>query len=201
MSGCTPRLLVVASSLAALLACQAPSSRVKAPEPAPPAAPLDPSFDWHALVVAPFGSVLKAMPLALHEVLLFKDRDPGAGTPDEGECYATDAGAPRFLARAPAEYLLCFKQDRLSRIHASVRMAETEAPALFAAACAGWLKNAAATGAAASAPAQAQVQAQDIAVAAADACEGRDGAVHFNAGLEVQAESTVFITLDSASDP
>ncbi len=47
------------------------SSRLRRPQPAP--APLDASYDWHVLLVAPFGSVLKDVPLTLHEVLLFRD--------------------------------------------------------------------------------------------------------------------------------
>ena len=44
------------------------------------------------------------------------------------ECYAADTPAPRFVGRTPDEYLLCFKQDRLSRIQASVRLAAPKRP-------------------------------------------------------------------------
>jgi hypothetical protein len=219
MNGRNPRLLAAAALFAAFSGCQTPSPRVKPPEAAPPAAvpaPLDPSFDWHVLLVAPFGSVLKDIPLALHEVLLFRDQDSGAGTSEDGECYAADVGAPRFLASAPDEYLLCFKRDRLTRIHATVRLPDSEAPALFAAACAGWLKTAtsvaasaatsAATSVAASAAAAAgatdsQASAAPGAVQSAVVCEGRDGVGHFNAGFEEQPEASISITLDSALDP
>jgi hypothetical protein len=190
-----------AALLAALAGCQTPSSRAKAPVPPPPAepqVPVDASFDWHRLLIAPFGSVLKDVPAALHEVLLFRDEDPGAGAPDDAECYASDAPAPQFVAHTPYEYTLCFKQDRLRRIQASVRLAETDAAAVFAAACAGWLKNAAATrtttgGAAPGADAPA--------TEGADACEGRDIAVHFSAHLEREPEPVLSITLDGGAEP
>ena len=178
-----PCVLLVAALLAALAGCQTPSSRVKAPELAAPAAaqvPVDPTFDWHVLVIAPFGSVLKEVPRTLHEVLMFRDQDPGAAPPDDGECYAADAPAPQFVGHVPDEYLLCFKQDRLSRVHATVRLPGSDAAAVFAAACAGWLKSAVAPG---------------------DACEGGDGAVHFSAHLEREPETGLSITLDGAADP
>jgi hypothetical protein len=152
--------------------------------------PVDPSFDWHVLVIAPFGSMLKDVPRTLHEVLLFHDQDPGAAAPEDGECYAGDTPAPQFVGHIPAEYLLCFKRDRLSRIQATVRLRESDAAAVFAAACAGWVKGAAA-------PA-----AQD-----ADACEGRDAAIHFSARLEREAETGrepetgLSMTLDGAAEP
>jgi hypothetical protein len=103
--------------------------------------------------------VLKDIPVALHEVLLFRDDAHGNAAPGnaatgsagadaaavDAECYAADAPAPRFVGRIPEEYLLCFKQDRLSRIQASVRVPAAQAPEVFAAACTGWLKNAAST--------------------------------------------------------
>lgn len=181
-------VLLIAALLAASAGCQAPSSRVKAPGPAAPMeaqVPVDPSFDWHVLVIAPFGSVLKDVPRTLHEVLLFRDQDPGAAAPEDGECYAAEVPAPQFVGHIPDAYMLCFKQDRLSRIQASVRLPSSDAAAVFAAACAGWLKSAAAPG-----------DAQN-----ADACEGRDGAVHFSAHLEREAETGLTITLDGAADP
>ena len=115
------------------------------PKPAmPPAAapiPLDASYDWHVLLIAPFGSVLKDVPLTLHEVFLFRDEGERA-TPDELECYAVDGTRPRFVARSLSEYLLCFKHDRLSRIEATVRLPADEAARIFADACGLWMKNA-----------------------------------------------------------
>ena len=196
-------------ALAALAGCRAPAPHATAPEraqaPPPVAHPLeDGSYDWHALVVAPFGSVLKEIPLALHEVLLFRDQAHGAAAADDAECYAADAPAPRFVGRTPDEYLLCFKQDRLARIQASVRLTTADAPEVFATACTVWLKNAARapTGAAttgAAAPSE----------ASADACKGRDGSVRFSAHLGQEAgpaetpaaETILSIILDSVPAP
>jgi hypothetical protein len=131
-------------------------------------------------------------------VLLFRDEASGAA-PAEGaaadaaadaECYAADAPAPKFLGRAPDEYLLCFKQDRLSRIQASVRLPPDQAPGVFAAACAQWLKDAAPPPAGA-------------------ACEGRDDAIHFSFRLEEEAghagsppaDRELSISLESAANP
>jgi hypothetical protein len=186
----------IAALLAASLtiaACHAPAQR-----PAPPAAPPPPVvYDLHDLLIAPFGSVLKDVPLKLHEVLLFRDEAHGEGThgaaPADGigadaECYAADAPAPKFLGRTPEEYLLCFKQDRLSRIQASVRLPAEQAPDVFAAACAQWLKGAAAP--------------------AGAVCEGRDGPIHFTFRLDQEneqaqtppADQELSISLDSTPD-
>jgi hypothetical protein len=184
----TSSVLWAAALLAAAAGCQAPPSRVKAPGPAGPVeaqVPVDPSFDWHVLVIAPFGSVLKDVPRTLHEVLLFRDQDPAAAAPEDGECYAGDVPAPQFVGHIPDEYMLCFKQDRLSRIQASVHLPKSDAAAVFAAACAGWLKSA-------GPPGDAQT---------ADACEGREGAVHFIARLGREPETGLTITLDGAAGP
>jgi hypothetical protein len=190
--------LCTTAMLTALIGCRAPP-----PQPTPPVHPpaqadtrpaVDASYDWHGLLVAPFGSVLKDIPLTLHEVLLFRDEAHGSAAVDEAECYAADTPAPRFLGRTPEEYLLCFKQDRLARIQASVRLASAEAPEVFATACAGWLKSHVAV-----APAPVPVPAQG-----SDACKGRDGAIRFSAHTEEEsdsAETILSITLNSAPDP
>ena len=202
--------LAIFAGLAAMVGCQTPSSRAKALQPAAPVAapaPLDPSFDWHVLVIAPFGSVLKDVPRTLHEVLLFRDQDPGAAPADDGECYAADAPVPQFMGRVPDDYMLCFKQDRLSRIQASVRLPGSEVAAMFAAACDGWRKNAvtwtaASTAASAAAPTVARAVAPVPSDAQnADACEGRDGAIHFSAHLVREPETALSITLDGAVGP
>jgi len=197
----------------ALAGCHSPSSRATAPEHAPPNAqePEDASYDWHALLVAPFGSVLKEIPLTLHEVLLFKDEAHAGAKADDAaadaECYAADTPAPRFVGRTPDEYVLCFTQDRLSRIQASVRLPTAEAPGVFAAACARWLKNAVATGR--TEPPNAG--APGATVQSAGVCVGRDGPVRFSGRLGEElgvpqadgpaAETTLSITLDSAPVP
>jgi hypothetical protein len=226
------RIALSAALLAPMVACHTPSPRVSAPDrtPPPPAAqvPADASYDWHGLLIAPFGGVLKDIPAALHEVLLFRDEaaaDNAAAA--DAECYASDAPAPRFVGRVPDEYLLCFRQDRLSRIQASVRLTAAEGPEVFAAACAGWLKNAAqgaeppatpnvdASGAkknaapSAEAPASPGGKSPRAEVPSAGACEGRDGAIRFRGRLEEepdraqmpQTETILSITLDSAPNP
>jgi hypothetical protein len=216
--------------LAALLAamvvgCASPAPKAAKPsqvEPPPPE-PVDPSYDWRGLLPAPFGSYLKDVPLALHEVLLFRDDAPGAGKPDDAECYGADSAAPRFVGGTPDEYLLCFKQDRLARIRASVSVSTEQAPEIFATACALWLKNAASTAAAtaptAAVPSSAVPPSPSAAPAATPAvpgsapqdtgaCDGRDGTVHFSGRLGEAAVPTVpaaetplSIVLDGAADP
>ena len=164
-----------------LVACAAPIPKPTIAPPAPP--PLDASYDWHVLLIAPFGSVLKDIPLAFHEVLLFRDEAHSASAADDAECYAVNGAAPRFITRTPSEYLLCFKYDRLSRIEATVRLPKNESAQVFADACGLWMKNA-----------QAPIAA---------GCEGTDGGVAFNARLESETEDTdtqLTIQLD-ASDP
>jgi hypothetical protein len=224
--------------LGALVACRAPSPRTAAPDRVPPPAAAhelgDASYDWHGLLIAPFGSVLKDIPVALHEVLLFRDDAHGNASPGnaatggagadaaavDAECYAADAPAPRFVGRIPDEYLLCFKQERLSRIQASVRLPSAQAPEVFAAGCNGWLKNAASTpGSKAPGVGTPGVGAPGVGTsgavspspetASAGACEGRDGAIHFRGRLEEepgraetpQSESVLSITLDGAPNP
>jgi hypothetical protein len=184
---------LLAASVTTLAACHAPAQRAAPPAAAPPPV----TYDWHDLLIVPLGSVLKDIPLKLHEVLLFRDEARGEGAQGaapadsiaaDAECYAADAPAPKFLGRAPQEYLLCFKQDRLSRIQASVRLPPDQAPGVFAAACAQWLKNPAAP--------------------AGAVCEGRDGPTHFAFRLEEepgQAEAPardqeLSIFLDGAPD-
>jgi hypothetical protein len=208
------RIAVSAALLAALTACRAPSPRVAAPAPPPPPAAHElggASYDWHGLLIAPFGSVLKNIPAALHEVLLFRDEEHGSASAADAdtvgaECYAADTPAPRFLGRNPDEYVLCFKQDRLFRIQASVRIAAAQAADVFAVACADWLKNAA------------------PAITGDGACEGRVGDIRVRGRLEGEqdpaqpdraqpdraqpdraeqgrAEMVVSITLDGAAAP
>ena len=200
-------LALPAAAFAALIGCHTSPPRVSAPDRAPPPADTDErSYDWHGLLVAPFGAVLKAVPIALHEVLLFKDDAHGSSAADDAaECYAADAPNPSFLGRVPDEYLLCFTHDHLSRIQASVRMSTAQASAEFAAACAVWLKNAAPGGPAPAAP-SAEIPAD---AKPAAACEGRDGAVHFKGSLGeepgpadgTETESAVSVTLDSPPGP
>jgi hypothetical protein len=192
------RSVAAVALLTALAGCHASAPRSTSPDRSPPPASTalsDASYDWHGLLIAPFGSVLKDVPLALHEVLLFRDEAHGANAADEAECYAASTPPPRFVGRIPDEYLLCFKQDRLSRIQASVRLKVAEAPAVFASACARWSRE--------------TIPATGDAVLVSAPCEGHDGAIHFNGRLETQPaaaaspdeEQVLSITLDSPPAP
>ncbi|HME38425.1 MAG TPA: hypothetical protein VKG63_05625 [Steroidobacteraceae bacterium] len=185
-------VMLLLGALLALPACRAPAPRATAPDRAAPDPqthePVDGSYDWHGLLIAPFGSVLKDIPVSLHEVLLFRDEAHGGAAGEDAECYAANAPAPRFVGRMPDEYLLCFKHDRLSRVQASVSLAAGEAQSVFTAACAGWLKNAA--------PASAGAASQ------AAACEGREGEIRFSGRLEVAPDQAeLSMVLDSVPDP
>lgn len=149
----------------------------------------DASYDWHGLLVAPLGSTLKDVPITLHEVFLFRDEMHGGTAVDDADCYGADA-PPRFLGRTPDTYLLCFKQDRLSRIQASVSVTAAQASDVFAAACFGWLTQASTSGAGKNSE-----------------CEGRDGEIRFSGRLDEvtgdqemsETELILSITLQSAS--
>jgi hypothetical protein len=189
--------LLFAALLAVLAACRAPAPRAapdRAPAPPDTHEPEDGSYDWHGLIIAPFGSALKEIPATLHEVLLFREAQPSTAAAEEAECYAADAPAPRFVGRIPEEYLLCFKHDRLSRIQASVPLPAAEAADVFAAACAGWLKHAA--------PSTADAAALPDAAPTGAACDGSDAEIRFSARLEEDAGQTVLsMALDSVPDP
>jgi hypothetical protein len=164
-----------------LAGCAAPQAKQAAPpEPAP--APLDPSYDWHVLLVAPFGSVLKDVPLTLHEVLLFRDEAQRGAPADPLECYAVDGNRPRFVARSPSEYLLCFKHDRLSRVEATVQLPAREAVRIFADACGLWMKKP---------------------LAAGEECAGSEGHITFAGHFENEPDESaqLSIQLDAADHP
>jgi hypothetical protein len=149
----------------------------------------DASYDWHGLMLAPFGTLLKESPIALHEVLLFQDESSSAAAADTAgvdtkDCYGTDGAPPRFLGHKPDAYLLCFVHDRLTRIDASVRMTRDEAAQVFAQACALWLKD--------TAPLH----------ALGNTCEGRDGGIAFSARLGSVPEepaASLSMTLSNAA--
>jgi len=164
-----------------LAACASPGGRAVPAPPERQPIPLAASYDWHVLLLAPFGTLLKDVPLPLHEVLLFKDEAQSGAAADDADCYAIDGAAPRFMEHASEDYLLCFRHDRLSRIEAAVRLPAAAAQSDFAAACGLWLKNAAA----AAGPA---AGAADAAPASAGSCEGKELDIGFSAELEVQPE-------------
>ena len=148
-----------------------------APPPVAAPQPLDHSYDWHVLVTAPFGTVFKDMPFALHEVLLFRD-DAKRSEGDAGECYAIDGTAPSFISRVPDEYLLCFKHDRLAHIEATVRVPRDMAAQLFGDACALWFKHAALPPPVVSAATESSPAV----------CSGQEGTTQFSGRLEVEAD-------------
>ncbi len=189
--------------LAALLGCRAPP-RVSLPAPprTPPASLPEAydSGDWHGLLIAPFGSALKAVPIKLHEVLLFRDDGRSGDAGAEAECYGADATPPHFLGRTPDEYLLCFRHGRLSRIQASLRLPVPQSAQVFETACAGWLRRAAPGASTSLAAADSGAQA---------ACEGREGDIRFSGRLGKEtgveetstAELTLSLILDSDFSP
>jgi len=173
--------------LLALAACTSPRSPARAPGRDQPvadaaAAATDASYDWHGLVLVPFGSLLKASPVPLHEVLQFHDETSRAEAADK-DCFATAGAPPRFLGRQPAQYLLCFDHDRLNRIEAAVELPAAAAPRVFAAACALWLKT------------------TPSAVGSGDACEGRDGRVAFSARLGLLSDDPATVSMTLTDSP
>ena len=150
-----------------------PSKAAEGPPAAAPA-PEEASYDWHVLLVAPFGSLLKDIPLPRSEVLVFD----GQTSDSPGECYGIDAPQPRFLSQLPTELTLCFRHDHLARIEATVMLPAAEAPPILAAACALWQRNAAAT-------APQPAAAPDV---PAGSCRGRDGGVDFNGRPEQEGD-------------
>jgi hypothetical protein len=168
------------SSAVWLEGCAAPALARGAASSAAPAAVSTAavSHDFGTLVPAPFGTAFKDVPVHLTEVLVFHQPD-AARTSDDADCFRPD-GVVSFLGRAATDHLLCFDHDRLKSIEASVVVPATEAPALFAAACADWRRGEAA------------------AALEPDACEGRQGDIAFSArrtdGPD-DALATVSITL------
>jgi len=160
-SGC-----LAAASLLAMAACAPPPrADLRPTDQAPLGHRPDASFDWHRLVIMPFGTLLKESPVALHEVLLFHDESRGATQAERKDCFGVDAEPPSFAGERPEVYLLCFNHDHLSRIDAAVELPAATAERDFARACALWLKNSAA-------------------LPSGNTCEGRDGDIAFSAHLE-----------------
>jgi hypothetical protein len=173
---------VIAVMLLTLAACATtPKSVPQPPAAAVPA--LDASYDWHGLLLLPFGSVLKDAPFTLHEVLMFRDAAHAAPS-DDAECYAIEQTAPRFLARTPSEYLLCFRHDHLARVDATVALPQEEAAAIFSDACALWQRSAGAVQTGAGLPGAEPTETVSAATAGASACDGRDGAIAYSGRLE-----------------
>jgi hypothetical protein len=154
------------------------------PSAAPAAATPTPavSYDFTPLVLAPFGTAFKDVPVSLTEVLVFHQPEVRR-TSEDADCFRPNV-VVSFLGRAPTDHLLCFDHDRLSRIEASVVLPAAEAPALFAAACADWQRG------------------NPPSALEPDACEGRQGDIALSAhrtdGPD-SAAATVSITLVAVS--
>jgi hypothetical protein len=186
--------------LVILSGCAAPKAAPEPPAPSTPA--LDASYDWHGLMLLPFGSVLKDVPFTLHEVLMFRDAAQAAQG-DDAECYAVEQTAPRFLARTPSEYLLCFRHDHLARVQATVILPQEDAARVFGEACALWQRNAQAGPSGADQPRPEAVRTT-AAAGSSGTCEGRDGAVEYGGRLEEtvdRADRPFTIRLDAPAQP
>jgi hypothetical protein len=195
-----------------LAACaSAPKNPVPPPAAAPTVPVLDASYDWHGLLLLPFGSVLKDAPMPLHEVLMFRDA-AHAPQSDDAECYATERAPPRFVKQTPSVYLLCYKHDHLARVEATVNLPPQDAAQIYSDACGLWQRNtgaqtaprAAASGEGAGAQAAATAAAETVIPPGSSTCEGRDGAIGYSSRLEEntdQTDTALTIRLDSLAQP
>jgi len=150
--------------------------------PAVSGAPADPTADWHNLVIAPLGSQLPDLHVALEEVLFFRDAGAAVGGED-AECYATHAGTMSFAGRDTSDYLLCFDHGRLNRVRVTVDLPAGSARDLFARYCGEW-------------PAALHPST--------DACTASDGISTFSARLDpnpVQGQNRLSIVIYDASSP
>jgi hypothetical protein len=161
---------LIGAVMSAGLLCGCASTMPPQTAPARPASPapetLPPSYDWHALILVPFGTLLKDMPLALTEVLVFHDATRSAPASEDKDCFTMEgASPPEFLGQRPDEYSLCFEHDRLNRIEASVRLPAAGVESLFSAVCTDWQRHA------------------ENAARTPESCEGREGSTRFSARL------------------
>jgi hypothetical protein len=178
----------IATTLLTLAGCiSTRTSQGPAPSAPPPASSgpvIDASYDWHVLVLTPFGTMLKDCPIPLHEVLLFHDAQPAKAEVESKDCFALDHAPPRFVGQQPDQYLMCFDHDRLTRIESSVRLEAAEAPQVFARACTLWLKSTAPS------------------TISGTTCEGRDGSTAFSGRLAlVPGEPTASLSVTLVGDP
>ena len=168
-----PALAAMACA-AALAACAAsnPPSSGKVPARVSPAPMPPPGNDWHALVIVPFGTLLKDVPYRLSEVVVFHDAGSGGAGHEDRDCHSVQGTVPpRFFGRPVGEYSLCFSSDRLNRIEASVSLPAESASAQFAAACAEWQRKG------------------TPGTSTPDRCETRDGSTEIDARLTASAAS------------
>jgi hypothetical protein len=173
--GFAPTLAAAAVCAAALLgACVSPKPGEKVPaRGASTAAATAPTDDWHALMIVPFGTLLRDVPYRLDEVVVFHDSAGAAAGREDHECYMLRGAAPpRLFGQPVGQYSLCFSADRLNRIEASVSLPAQSASAQFAAVCAKWQRMG------------------TPGTSTSDRCENRDGATELDARLTVSAAST-----------
>jgi hypothetical protein len=134
-----PPFAAAACAAALLTACASSNPGQKAAPRGTIAAAAAPTDDWHALLMLPFGTLLRDVPFRLDEVVVFHDSASAVAGREDHECYAPRGAAPpRLFGRPVEEYALCFSADRLNRIEASVSLPAESGSAQFAAACARW---------------------------------------------------------------
>jgi hypothetical protein len=178
-AGC---LLAAASACVHTASPRPPAAPPPASSAAVSSVPADPPADWRKLLIAPLGSQLPDLHVALEEVLFFRDAGAAVGGED-AECYATHAGTMRFAGRDTSDYLLCFDHGRLNRIRVTVNLPAASARDLFAGYC-GEL------------PAALHPST--------DACTASDGISTFSARLDpnpVQGQHRLSIVIYDASSP
>ena len=177
--------LAATACAAALAACAASNPSGKVPAHVSPAPMPPPGQDWHALMIVPFGTLLKDVPYRLSEVVVFHDAGNGGAGHEDRDCHNVQGTVPpRFFGRPVGEYSLCFSSDRLNRIEASVSLPADSASAQFAAACAEWQRKG------------------TPGTSTPDHCEDRDGSTEIDAHLTaspVSEEPVVSIALVDAA--
>jgi hypothetical protein len=167
-----PPFAAAACAAAMLTGCASSNPGQKAAPRGTIAAAAAPADDWHALLMLPFGTLLRDVPFPLDEVVVFHDSVSPAGGREDHECYTPRGTEPPRLFGRPVEgYSLCFSADRLNRIEASVSLPAESASAQFAAACARW-QHAGIPG-----------------IATADRCDAQDGTTRLDGRLTVSEPS------------
>jgi hypothetical protein len=159
-------LLLISSGLCA---CGGAASR----KPEPASAVAAQASLWGSLLVAPLGSLLTQVPVALREVLLFREDERGLAESEEQECYAK-SGVPFVFDGNPLDdYVLCFTQEHLYRVEAATHWQASTAATNFTAFCSRWLLGA-------------TNPEQD-----AEHCAGRSGEVEYIARLAQPAAGAI----------
>ncbi len=176
-----PTLAAAAAACGAALlaACTSPHPRGEPPAGGTAAAATTAATDdWHALMILPFGTLLRDVPYRLEEVVVFHDAAVAVAGRQEHECYTLrETAPPRLFGRPVEELSLCFSADRLNRIEASVRLPAQSASAQFASACARWQR----TG--------------TPGISSPDHCQNRDGDTELDAGLGAEGSAGPVVSI------